>query len=314
MSYVLTWSDGVGRVGTNTYLYDVTVKPTLDFAYDALYYETSTSLYIKVLNDNQKDLTDEEKELCLAYCKAFEESDEYICVAIDPDLKLYEGYMPRGEAKDKGLEVVAGAVPPDHPMSKWDGNQWRKIVAAIDEDGKLYLLPAQDNLKYNFVFTEKEWDAFPHPTYDDELYDFQSNEWKDARSLSGSKTLAEQRVRALYLQDFRNYQLVHFEIDPIIDMIQLKELLHQDDTPFVDAMAAEMGSDKTTILSRIQAHYAEDFLTDLGTLHGKMYKAIDGVRAAETLEALDLVMLPLFANTKYPWRRPAKVVPYASEN
>lgn len=316
MDFIITWSDGVGRVGTSEFLYDIIKKPSLNFPFDALYYETATNMYIKVYNKTQYTLSTAEKNMCEAYCKDFMNSDEYMIYAIDPDLKVFEGFMTRGQAKAAGLEEAVEARMPDHPMSKWDGKQWNRVVAAIDETGKLYLLPTQDNLKFNFMFTEKEWSSFVKPVYDDEIYDFATSTWKDNRNLESSKKLAEQKVRAYFLTDFNKYNLVNFEIDPVIYMIQLKEIMSSTTTPFISAMAKEMGIEEEAAKKRVENHYAEDLLTELGTLHGKMYKTIDSIRSSNTLEDLDAVMIPMFKDSSYPWRRPMRIDPYApaSEN
>ena len=311
MNFTITWSDGVGRVGTSEYLYDIIEKPSLNFPFDALYYETATNMYIKVYNKTQYTLSVAEKKMCETYCTNFIKSDEYMIYAIDPDLKIFEGFMTRGQAKAAGLEEAVEARMPDHPMSKWDGNQWERIVAAIDETGRLYLLPSQDNMKFNFVFTEKEWGSFIKPVYDDEVYDFATSTWKDNRNLDSSKKLAEQKVRANFLSDFNKYNLVHFEIDPVIYMIQLKEIMSSGNSPFINAMSKEMGITEDEAKNRVENHYAEDLLTELGTLHGKMYKTIDSIRTSNTLEELDAIMIPMFKDSIYPWRRPMRIDPYA---
>ena len=313
MNFTITWSDGVGRVGTSEYLYDIIEKPSLNFPFDALYYETATNMYIKVYNKTQYTLSVAEKKMCETYCTNFMKSDEYMIYAIDPDLKIFEGFMTRGQAKAAGLEEAVEARMPDHPMSKWDGNQWERIVAAIDETGRLYLLPSNDRLIYNFFFTEEEWKVFPKPTYDDEIFDFKTNTWKDNRSLDSSKGLAEEKIRADFLKHLSKYNLVHYESDPVMYMIQIREIDNPTgEHPFLDAMAKEMNVSVEDVMTRVKSHYSSELLAELGSIHGKMYAAIDGVRNASSLSELDAIMLPLFRDTSYPWRRPMRIDPYAA--
>ena len=315
MDFIITWSNGVGRVGTSQYLYDVIEKPSLDFAFDSLYYETATALYIKVLKGTQYTLTDSEKRVCAKYCDDFKNSDEYMIYAYDPDLLIFKGFMPRGKATAAGYHEAVDATMPDHIMSKWVNGSWKRIVAAIDETGRLYLLPSNDRLIYNFFFTDEEWKAFPKPTYDDEIFDFKTNTWKDNRSLDSSKALAEEKIRADFLKHLSKYNLVHYESDPVMYMIQIREIDNPNgEHPFLDAMAKEMKVSVEDVITRVKRHYSSELLTELGSIHGKMYASIDGVRNASSLSELDSIMLPLFKDTNYPWRRPMRIDPYASSS
>lgn len=317
MDYIITWSDGLGRVGTGAYLYDIMEKPSLSFQFDVLYYETPTNMYFKVLDGEQFELTEEEKEACANYCVNFYESDAYMIHAIDADLHTYAGYIPRGEAKRNGLIEAVGATFPDYPFSKWSNNKWERVAAAIDEEGSLYLLPAQDNIKFNFVFTEREWARFPKPSYTDEKYDFKDKVWKDARTLTVTKAHAKERIRASYLSSFRSKDLVHYEIDAILYIIQAFESMAWKEnnsvpTPFVDAVIAENGNTKEEFMSRILSHYEPEYLTELGTIHGKQYKLLDQIEACTTLEEVDSIMFVAMEGATHPWRKPMKVDPYAS--
>lgn len=318
MSYIITWSDGLGRVGTGEYLYDITEKPIIGFDFDSLYFETPTKMYIKILKGTQYALTSREIELCNKYCEDFYNSDAYMVHAIDSDLKTWVGYMPRGEMKRKELEEAVGATFPQAPYMKWTNNHWERIVAAIDENGSLWLLPEADNERFNFVFTELEWASFPKPEYDDQKFDFKTKQWYDARNFAASKKLAKDRVRAEFLSEFRKEELVHFEMDILMYMIQLREATNymnnpsEASTPFVDAVLNHVEDTKETFMDRIMKHYSTEELTRLGTLHGEQQAILDKLSACTTLEELDAIALPLFKNTRYPWRRPMQVDPYAS--
>ena len=317
MDFIITWSDGLGRVGTGEYLYDIVEKPSLGFEFDAIYFETPTKMFVKLINGKQQPLTEEEISKCTTFCEDFYNSDSYPVHAIDPDLHTWVGFMPRGELKRQGLEEAVGATFPDEPYAKWYNGHWERVVAAIDELGGLWLLPQADNKRFNFVFTELEWAAFPKPSYDDEKYDFKTKSWNDTREFTSSLKLAKDKVRASFLSTFRDENLVHYEIDPVMYLIQYKEAMEyksnkECSTPFIDAVISHTNDSKEAFVKRIMNHYAEDLLTRLGHKHGEQQSLLDKLSATSSLEELDAIALPLFANTKHPWRRPMKVQPYAT--
>ena len=317
MEFFITWSDGLGRVGTDSFMYDITEKPEVGFDFDVLYYETPTNLFFKVFEGANLSLTEDEKKACEEYCKDFYNSDAYMIHAIDSDLLTYAGYMARGAAKRNGLTEAIGATFPDYSFCKWINGKWDRVVAAIGEDGSLYLLPTADDQRFNFVFTESEWNQFPHPEYDDEKYNFMTKQWEDTRSFSVTQGFAKERVRAKYLKGFRDEKLVHFEVDTLLYLIQVLEastwLTNKEaKTPFVEAVIAQNGDTKEHFMHRILQHYDTEHLTHLGTMHGEQYAILDKISACTTLEELDAIMFPIFEGSEYPWRRPMKVDPYAT--
>lgn len=319
MDFIITWSDGLGRVGTGEYLYDIMEKPELGFDFDAIYFETPTKMYIKLFDGVQSPLTEEEIELCIKYCENFYQSDAYMIHAVDPDMLTYVGYISRGQAKREGYIEAVGASFPDSNFVKWIDNKWERIVAAIDEHGSLYLLPANDELKFNFVFSEKEWAEFVKPSYIDEHYDFKSKSWVDGRDLITTKAHAKDRIRASYLSSFRAKDLVHYEMDTLLYMIQVMEASAwkkntEASTPFVDAVIAENGNTKEEFMNRILSHYTSDYLSSLGTIHGRQYALLDKIDACSSIEELDTIMFEALADAQYPWRKPMKVDPYATVN
>lgn len=317
MDFIITWSDGLGRVGTGEYLYDIVEKPVLGFDFDALYFETPTKLFIKLHKNVQTVLTEEEQDLCKKYCEEFYNSDSYMVHAIDPDLKTWVDYMSRGEMKRRGLEEAPHATFPDYSFVKWSGDKWERVVAAIDEEGGLWLLPSQDNIKFNFVFTEKEWEAFDKPDFDDQRYDFKEKVWKDARKFEDVVSLAKSRIRSYFLKSFSEKDLINYEHDTLMYMIQLREATNYllnpltSKTPFIDAVVSKIKDNKSKFIERIMKHYDDDILTELGVIHGEQQALLDAVSACSTVEQVDAVVTPLLKNAHRPWRKPVRIDPYA---
>lgn len=317
MEFFITWSDGIGRVGTDSFMYDITEKPEVGFEFDVLYYETPTNLFFKVINGMNLSLTEDEKKACEAYCADFYNSDAYMIHAVDSDLFTYVGYMARGAAKRNGFVEAVGASFPEYQFCKWVNGNWDRIVAAIGEDGSLYLLPTSDDQRFNFVFTESEWNNFPHPVYDDEKYNFKTKQWEDTRDFNTTQAFAKERVRSKYLKGFRDEKLVHFEVDTLLYLIQVLEATawlnnKEINTPFVDAVIAQNGDTKEYFMNRILKHYDAEYLTHLGTMHGEQYAVLDKISKCTTLEELDSIMTPFFEGHEYPWRRSMRVNPYAT--
>lgn len=179
--YVLTYSSNLARVSCGDLLLESNDRPNLPFAYDALYFEPPTGLAFKVLANEQIPLTKEEIAVCEHYCDSFLDSADYPVFACD-DAGVFAGNMHKSEAIEKSLKFTFPQGP-DHPASKWVGEQWVRIRASILDDGRLVLDPASICERCIIALTSEEWNAFPQPpvAQDGEEYrwNFVSEDWQD---------------------------------------------------------------------------------------------------------------------------------------
>lgn len=313
MDYILTWSDGIGRVSAGNYLYDVLEKPALGFDFDAIYYETPTNMHIKILNGAQTNLSNSEILKCREYCDSFHLSDDFKVMTIDPEFKIYKGIMTRRECKEQGLEEISeslGLTPPDFPLSKLVNNTWERVVACITEEGRLVLLPAEDNPKFNFFFTEEEWDNFDKPSFTSDLFNFKTNKWEDARDFSGSISRAEAIVRNIASREYDQFKITHTLVDPVLYLYQYIEAnAYKNDistaTPFIDAVVSCLDDEtKDSFVKRILGKYDSSYLTTLGSIHGKMQKTLDAISNCTDLKSLDSIMIPFSEEHSIQWKIP----------
>lgn len=323
--YILNWSDGIGRVSAGSYLYDVTEKPEVGFDFDALYFETPTNMNMKIIGGEQFVLTEEEQQKCKAYCDAFYQSDDFKVLAIEPELKIFKGFMKRGECRTAGYEEVnpeLGLSIPNWSVAKLVNNEWKRVVACITEEGRLVLLPGGDNPKYNFFFTEEEWAEQPKPEFASDLFDFKDKVWKDARKFNDSMNRATSIVRNMASREYDEFNIAYNIVDPVLYIYQVLEAdkyvqNKESSTPFVDASVAAVGepTTKEEFVNRILGKYDPEYLTKLGAIHGKMIKVLDQLSQCETVADIDTIMEPILANqTGYnKWKIPAVVDPYASD-
>ena len=319
MEYILTWSNGIGRVSAGDFLYDITEKPNVGFAFDNLYFETPTSMHMKVLQDTQLALTEQEQKLCKQYCENYYNSDEFKVFALDPDLKILKGFMTRGECKANGYEEVIDTVFPEYPLVKRVNDKWERVVAVISQNGKLVLLPEGDHPAFNFFFTQEEWDKFQKPTYIDEVFDFKEEKWVDDRKLDETKETAKLWIKNIFHRQYDKYKLETAYMDLILYLIQSRELsTYENDktasTPFVDSAVLQMKNEtKDGFMERIYKHYEEDYLVELGEIHGKMMQKLDEINMCTTVAEVDNLMRQYNDEaTNTIWRRPVNVDPYAS--
>lgn len=319
MEYILTWSNGIGRVSAGEFLYDLTEKPNVGFEFDALYFETPGDMYMKVIGTAQAELTEQERKLCQKFCDDYYESDEFKVFGIDPELKILKGFMTRGECKAQGLEEVIDTAFPEFPLVKRVGDKWERVVAVISEKGKLVLLPDGDHPAFNFFFTEEEWNAFPKPSYIDETFDFKTNTWIDTRNLEQTKSNARLYLKNILTSKYQEFNLAGGIEDLVLYLIQAMEasvynLNNDSTTPFVDSVVANMTDEtKDGFMQRINKHYAPEYLATLGAIHGKMMQKLDELSACNTLEEVDaLVSAYDDTDTNRIWRRPVNVDPYAT--
>lgn len=309
MDYILTWSNGFGKVSSGEYLFDLASAPELSFEFDALYYETPTNLAFKVIGDEQIALTEEETALCKDYCDRFLEEADYPVEAYETDSALYRGTMLKSEALEKEYPYVIGDVP-DHPVSKRVGDAWVRIAALIRSNGSYVLMPDSVCDACVLFFTAEEWEAHSKPARSTEHWDFATETWKDYRTLEEAKKEADSWIRSLYtarrveLMGSGPYQeLASWPWQ--IDEAKAWNTDHEASTPFIDAMLAEMNTNEATattkesLVASILKYTSPEWLAKIGTVHGEMYVQISLLRHAETLAEVDAITDELAKGKEY---------------
>lgn len=295
MSYIISWSEGSGKILIDDTLITIFDKPSLSFEFDAIYYETPTSLFIKVLNETTYNLSEEEKAACVKYCLEFKESDDFPVVAIDPSYNVFMGIMSKKEATDKGFTAFFDITAPDFTPAIYEDNSWVKIVKAITSDGYLVESPMTASKDYVMLFTEKTWKTFPHPSHVSMIYDFKTEEWIDSRNFTFTLERAKNLIRNEALLALSKYDLLKTEVDPVLYLFQYNEFIQYKKDPsapipFVNAVCGELGVDIDTFMKRIESKYDEDRLTEVGAIHGRMIKYLDMLSECSTLEEIDAIM------------------------
>lgn len=309
MSYIISWSGNTGRIMIDDSIFDIFEKPEIDFAFDALYYETPTSLFIKILDGKTIDLTEEEKAACVKYCLEFKESDDFPVMALDPSYNLYMGVMSRGQARDRGLTTVEGKEIPSFTPAILEEDHWARVVYAITDKGKLVANPIEDHKSYVMLFTDKSWKTFLHPSNTEMTYDFKSETWVDGRDFNATLDKAVTQVRSEAVADMSSFDLLKTPVDPVLYLYQYNEVKKYEvdkntATPFIDAVVATTGYSKESFIKRISNKYNEERLNALGIIHGTMIKRLDLLSHCETLSDIDLVMSDIeFTHTPL-WLQP----------
>ncbi|WP_337430554.1 hypothetical protein [Bilophila sp.] len=297
MDYIITWSNGFGKVSSGDYLFDVESAPTLPFAFDAIYYETPTGLSFKMLGGEQSPLTEEEIAACRAYCDGYLETGDYPVQAYETDSGLYRGTMLKSKAGEKGFSHILGDMP-DHPVSKRVGDAWERVAAVIRSDGSYVLMPASVCDACVVFLTATEWEAHSKPSRSTERWDFATETWKDSRTVEQAKKSADAWIRGLYVAQRKElmgaapYQeLASWPWQ--IDEAKAWQSDNETETPFLDGVLEAMNADERTVTAKetlVQAvlKYTDaEWLKAVGKIHGEMYVQITKLRAAGTLEDID---------------------------
>lgn len=295
--YILTWSNGMGRVSSGDYLFDVESAPALSFSFDALYYETPTGLAFKVVDGEQITLTEEEQAACRAYCDGYLENGDYPVQTYEQESGLYRGVMLKSEAGEKGYAYLIGNMP-DHPVSKWTGSAWERIAAVIRSDGSYALMPSAVCDACVVFLTAEEWEAHSKPSRSTERWDFSSESWKDSRTLEQARASADAWIRGLYvarrkaLMGSGPYQeLASWPWQ--IDEAKAWQADNSAATPFLDGVLAALNEDENTattkaeLVESVLKYTDAEWLGAVGQVHGEMYVNLKKLRAAETLEDID---------------------------
>lgn len=299
MNYILTWSNGIGKVSSEDYLFDMADKPELPFDFDALYYETPTNVAFKILDEQQLPLTEEEIVVCQAYCDGFLDNADYLVNAYETESGLYRGVMMKSEAVEKEYSYVIGDSP-DHPVSKRVNDEWVRIAAIIRSNGSYVLMPDSVCDACVLFFTAEEWDAHSKPVRSTERWDFATETWKDYRTLEEAKKEADSWIRNLYTSKRRElmgsgpYQELAswpWQIDEAVAW----NADNSAATPFIDGMLSAMNQDTSTqttkeeLVQSILKYTSAEWLGSIGAVHGEMYVQITKLRAATTVAEVDAV-------------------------
>lgn len=179
---IITWVNNVAIIIYNELRFDTNIKPELSFQFDTLYYEPPTNHFVKGINNEFFELTEEEKSECDTYCKTYAETADYPVYAYD-DKYIFVGRILKSEAvsKNYGYTILE---EPGNVVSKYVTNHWEPVVAIIMDDGSLRLNPGGRCERCTLFFTEEEWKAFPKQPTSDYIYDTVNQEWIDPRKIA----------------------------------------------------------------------------------------------------------------------------------
>lgn len=179
---IVTYVDNKAIIIYNELRFDTNIKPELSFQFDTLYYEPPTNHFVKGINNEFFELTEEEKSECNTYCKTYVENADYPVYAYD-DKFIFVGRILKSEAisKNYGYTILE---EPGHVVSKYVTDHWEPVVAIIMDDGSLRLNPGGRCERCVLFFTEEEWNEFPKQPTSDYIYDITNQEWIDPRKIA----------------------------------------------------------------------------------------------------------------------------------
>lgn len=179
---IITYVNNTAIIIYNELRFDTNIKPELSFQFDTLYYEPPTNHFVKGINNEFFELTEEEKSECNTYCKTYVENADYPVYAYD-DKFIFVGRILKSEAisKNYGYTILE---EPGHVVSKYVTDHWEPVVAIIMDDGSLRLNPGGRCERCVLFFTEEEWSEFPKQPTSDYIYDITNQEWIDPRKIA----------------------------------------------------------------------------------------------------------------------------------
>lgn len=179
---IITYVNNTAIIIYNELRFDTNIKPELSFQFDTLYYEPPTNHFVKGINNEFFELTEEEKSECNTYCKTYVENADYPVYAYD-DKFIFVGRILKSEAisKNYGYTILE---EPGHVVSKYVTDHWEPVVAIIMDDGSLRLNPGGRCERCVLFFTEEEWNKFPKQPTSDYIYDITNQEWIDPRKIA----------------------------------------------------------------------------------------------------------------------------------
>lgn len=179
---IITYVNNTAIIIYNDLRFDTNIKPELSFQFDTLYYEPPTNHFVKGINNEFFELTEEEKSECNTYCKTYVENADYPVYAYD-DKFIFVGRILKSEAisKNYGYTILE---EPGHVVSKYVTDHWEPVVAIIMDDGSLRLNPGGRCERCVLFFTEEEWNEFPKQPTSDYIYDITNQEWIDPRKIA----------------------------------------------------------------------------------------------------------------------------------
>ena len=294
--YILTYVNGHLTVASGTDILYSTVKPELEFEFEALFYETPTDNRIKVVEGASEELTEEEIEACKKFCEEFLEKGDYFVEAYEEDSRLYKGRMLKSAATEQSYGYAL--VSPEHPVSKWTGEKWERIAAIIRSDGSYVEMPEYICDACVLFFTESEWAEHSKPSRNTEQWDFASETWKDNRTVEQARRSADAWIRGLYvaqrteLMGNGSYQ----ELASWPWQIEEAKAWKQDNgaaTPFLDGVLDALNSDERAVTTKevlvqdVLKYTDAEWLKSVGKVHGEMYVNLKKLRQCETLQEID---------------------------
>lgn len=295
---ILTWSNGVGRVGNDVILVDIADSPVLPFVYDALYYEPDTGMILKIVDGAQHVLDADEQAACAAEAARLLAAADYVVQTYD-DEGVYRGPLLKSAAEKEGLGHCLDA--PDHPASKRIDDAWARIVAVIMDSGQLREMPDSICQLCLLTFTAAEWEAFPtRPATPYETWDFAAETWADKRVLDEVAAEARALIRRV-VEDVRAHWLGGV---PGLPGLEVSTWQKQEAearawladrtaaTPFIDQALEGRAVSKAEYCAEIMANAARAWRL-LSHAHNLQYVWLDKVAACATVREVDAVVYAL---------------------
>ena len=163
-------------------------KPELGIDFETIMFDPRVGSTYLFKDDVRRELTEDECNRIVKYIHDFCETVDYEVYAYESETKVFEGFMLKSEAKSKNLEYVE-VISPDHPVSKWMGDKWERVVAVILSDGQFRLMPDTICDLCTLFFTEEEWVNHSKPEKENSFYkwDFVKHIWYDGRDIEETR-------------------------------------------------------------------------------------------------------------------------------
>lgn len=215
---------------------------------------------------------------------------------------LYLGDRLRSEARAAGLGFTHER--PRHPVSKWNGTVWERVVAVFMDDGTVHLNPDSLCERCMLPLTAAEWAAFPQPerTIPAQLggwqWNFAAERWEDRRETDALRALLTLRVmqrHRLTLEAVLDTPFELTELELAVAELRAWQADATAATPFVDARHAD--ADKATLAAALFARHAE-LAAAQGRLAAERTRYLEQVAACADNAALDRLFVQIEAETR----------------
>lgn len=181
MGIGLAWSNNQGFVVSNGVKAELLSKPSFSFSFDSLFCEPDTNNIFKVIANTSNDLSDIEVKEITTFITAFDFSKRLV-MGVDKN-GIYLGKVSLSSAY-KEIPVA----PPAAGNWVWDfvNSAW-SFIQAVDANGRFIGNAAPGT--YATLVSQ----APSQPYF---VWDFQTKQWKDGRTLDDFKTIKKEEINS----------------------------------------------------------------------------------------------------------------------